>query len=944
MENFEKYSFIFSTNATYIKELYQKFLHNPASIDQSWSEFFTEIGDNINSLIDDYQGASWRKSKLQVVGAAPIAKPSKQDKSKQIISDHNLRCQALINAYRKDGHNCANLDPLGLQTPEHSPSISPEFHGITDQDLGKTIKLEKEQQFNNLKINEAIGKLQQVYCDNIAYEFSHVIDNDERNWLYQQIENQTTNISSITNQDKLAALDHLHNAASFEQMLHKKFPGAKRFSVEGGDVVMASIEQIISQSATYKVNNIEIGMAHRGRLNILVNVMDKPVEQMIAEFMGKSGIPAEFNAQGDVKYHMGYSADRNVADHPIHLSLAYNPSHLEAANSVVMGKVRAKQDLEADTTRSNSLPIIIHGDAAMMGQGTVAETFNMAYTQGYFVGGSLHIVINNQVGFTANPDDSRSSKYCSDIAKIIAAPIIHVNGEDVAANLFAAKLATDYRQKFSKDIVIDICCYRKYGHNEGDEPNYTQPTMYEKIRKMQSLDQKYGTELIQSGIITSEEFAARTKQRHDYLETEFVKADKFIAVKPHAFSAKWSGLTTKTKAKNTNPETGLPLKLLKQLGSKLVHYPDDFPINKKIAKQYLVKKKIMDSGEKLDWSLGEALGFASLVNEQHPVRITGQDAGRGTFSHRHSVLHGSDGTSKYLPLNNISEKQAAFEVHDSVLSEFSILGFEHGYSLSNPNCLAIWEAQFGDFANGAQTIFDQFITSSEAKWLRMSGLVVLLPHGFEGQGPEHSSARLERYLQSCADENIQVANITNPANLFHIFRRQLHRDFRKPLIIMTPKSLLRHKLAVSNLADFAEGTKFQSIISEQKKLAAHKKIKKVIFCSGKIYYDLFEAREKEKINDIAIIRIEELYPFPETEITKELKKYPNAEIIWCQEEPENMGAWHYIDRRLEKTMIAAKTKSKRPLCISRKEAASPATGYMSVHIAEQQELLKKALS
>ncbi len=735
----------------------------------------------------------------------------------------------------------------------------------------------------------------------------------------------------------------MHRANSFEQLLHKKFPGAKRFSVEGGEAIIPALEKIIELAGLAKINDLELGMAHRGRLNVLTNICGKPYDQMIAEFKGASSIPSEYNASGDVKYHMGYSMDREFGEHKLHVALAYNPSHLEAVNSVVAGKVRAKQDLEQDESRKNTLAVLIHGDAAFMGQGTVAECLNMAYVDAYNIGGTIHFIINNQVGFTANNQDSRSTRYSSDLAKFIEAPILHVNGEDIEAVIYDCLIAFDYRQKFGKDIVIDLICYRKYGHNEGDEPNYTQPIMYNIIKNMQPIDEKYALKLINEQVITASEYNQLKDNRSKILEKAFLDSDKFIATKPHAFSAKWSGLTTKEKSKQIAPKTGLSKNKLSTILDHLLSYPDNFNIHPKIAKQYAAKKKIFAEGTHIDWALGESLAYASLLDEGYPVRITGQDAKRGTFSHRHSVLRDIKTEAEYIPLNHLSEKQAKYVAADSVLSEYAVLGFEYGYSLSNPHSLTIWEAQFGDFANGCQIMFDQFIASGETKWLRLSGLVMLLPHGYEGQGPEHSSARLERYLQACAEDNIQVANITTPANFFHILRRQIHRNYRKPLIVMSPKSLLRHKLATSKIAEMDKAAEFKPVIAETDQLDADKKIKKVIFCSGKIYYDLYEARAEAKINNIAIIRIEELYPYPDAAIVKLLKKYNNAEIIWCQEEPENMGAWHFIDRRLENSMVKANIKATRPIYIGRKPAASPATGYMSVHVSEQKTIINNAL-
>ena len=940
----ENSTFIFSSNTTFIQEMYRKYLQNPESVDTAWQEYFAEIGDDMLGLSSDFD-----KHDMQVIGAVDQEQEAKKAKSPKkdpalLGSGLEYKIARLINRYRRYGHYSADLDPLGLTKREFPQVLSHEFHDIKTSDANSKLELKFEPNFSGKNVAQITQKLQQVYANKLAYEFEYISDINEKLWLRQQIEADGQDLQIINADEKKSALKHLNRAASFEQLLHKKFPGAKRFSVEGGDAIIPALEQIISLAGEAKLADIELGMAHRGRLNVLTNICGKPYDQMIAEFKGASSIPAEFNASGDVKYHMGASMDREFGEHKLHVALAYNPSHLEAVNSVVMGKVRAKQDYGNDIERNKNLAVIIHGDAAIMGQGSVAETFNMAYVDAYNIGGTIHFIVNNQIGFTARQSDSRSTRYASDIAKFIEAPIIHVNGEDVEAVLYACKLAFAYRQQFSKDIIIDIICYRKYGHNEGDEPNYTNPLMYQVIKKMQSLDEKYGQKLIAEKIISEAEFAELKAERAKELEAAFQKSDDFVAEKPHAFSDRWQGLTTKVKAKDLSKKTGIAKAELGKTLEQLLTVPEDFAANKKILKQLQAKKDIFKEGKHLDWALGESLAYATLLKEGYPVRITGQDAKRGTFSHRHSVLRDSNTEAEYIPLNHLSADQAKYEAADSVLSEYAVLGFEYGYSLANPHTLTIWEAQFGDFANGAQIIFDQFIASGEAKWLRLSGLVMLLPHGYEGQGPEHSSARLERCLQACAEDNMQVANVTTPANFFHILRRQLHRDFRKPLIIMSPKSLLRHKLATSTIADLDKDTEFLPVISETEKLVAADQVKKLIFCTGKIYYDLYEERAKLKKNDIALVRIEELYPLAEQQIIVELKKYANAEIIWCQEEPENMGAWQYIDRPLEKLILAAKVKAKRANYVGRKPAASPATGYNSVHQAEQKAILAKALS
>jgi 2-oxoglutarate dehydrogenase E1 component len=940
--------FIFSGNAIFIQEMYRKFLQNPEAVSQEWQEYFANVGDQLNDLASDYDGAPWKRKDLKVIGAKDPnqakQKTQTKDKSLELVGD-NLEYKAarLINRFRRYGHLIATLDPLGLTKKEYPDVLTTEFHDLKETELDDKVSLEFEPHFTGKTINEILKKLHRTYSYTIAFEFEYISSIEEKMWFRRCLETREYPAAGIAKEDKISALNHLHRAVSFEQTLHKKFPGTKRFSVEGGEAIIPALEKIIDLSGKSGVDNIEIGMAHRGRLNVLTNICEKPYDQMIAEFKGTSSIPSKYEASGDVKYHMGYSCDRAFGKHKTHVSLAYNPSHLEAVNPVVFGKVRAKQEQHGDVDKKKNIPILIHGDAAMMGQGIVAEGFNMAYVDAYNVGGTIHFIVNNQIGFTANRTDSRSTKYASDVAKFIDAPIIHVNGEDVDNVITACEIAFDYRQKFGKDIVIDIVCYRKYGHNEGDEPNYTQPIMYGIIKKMKSLDEIYAAQLESEGVFSSEEYKKLKADRAAVLEDAYKKSDKFEAVDFQTLSHNWTDILPKYMAKKHNPETGVAIKDLSKTLDQLLTIPDSFKANSKIVKQFQVKKDVFNKDKKIDWALGESLAFATLLTENNPIRITGQDAKRGTFSHRHSVLRDSGSEEEYIPLNHLQEKQAKYYVADSVLSEYGVLGFEYGYSLSNPSALTIWEAQFGDFSNGAQIMIDQFITSGETKWLRMSGLVMLLPHAYEGQGPEHSSARLERYLQSCAEDNIQVANCTTPANFFHILRRQIHRDFRKPLVIMSPKSLLRHKLAVSDISELDKGTSFKPVLAETEKLVADEKVKKVVLCSGKVYYDLLDARTEMKINDVALLRVEELYPFPEELVVQELKKYKNAEVVWCQEEPENMGAWNFIDRRLEAACLKAKSKSSRPQFVGRVAAASPATGYASVHNREQKKLIEEAL-
>ena len=941
---FAKTSSFFSANIVFINELYQKFLQNPTSIDASWASFFTENSDEVESILSDYRGPSWGSRNMKIIGSEDFdissltkkeapKKDAKPGSNNNSAKDLEIRISNLISTYKKFGHLAANLDPLGLTVVNSVSELDPKNHDIQTEDL------EKEVSFNGqkAKIAQIISHLNFVYANKVGAEFDYISDSSQKNWIANEVEKALT--SSLNKEEKNKILKEVIRTERFEQFLHKRFPGAKRFSVEGGDSSINAVEKIIDSSAKSGVKKIVIGMAHRGRLNTLTGIMGKPYHQMIAEFQGTPGIPENITKSGDVKYHMGYASSREIAGNKIDLSLAFNPSHLEAVNSVVAGRIRAKQDIFGDSERSKALAILIHGDAAFAGQGSVAENLVMNGTSGYNTGGVIHIIVNNQIGFTANPKDSRSTIYASDLAKSIDAPIFHVNGDDVEAVVKISDVISRFRQKFKKDVVLDVICYRKYGHNEGDEPLYTQPVMYSKIKNHPSLEKLYSQKLISEGSVSEADYQKLAKEFDDHLSKEFDKAASYKPKEADWLKGDWSEIKD---GDSSIPKTEIDQKTLQKLIAKTTEIPSGFNANPKIIRQLEARKEAVSAGENIDWGCAESLAFASLLNEGFPVRITGQDSGRGTFSHRHSILHDAENGNRHSIFSTFSAS-AKYEVHDSVLSEYGVLGFEYGYSLSMPNGLTIWEAQFGDFANGAQIIFDQFIASSEVKWLRKSGLVMLLPHGFEGQGPEHSSARLERYLQACADENLRVCNITNPANFFHALRRQVHGKDRKPLVVMSPKSLLRHKLAVSSLSEFSN-LKFRPLIEEVSKISSADKVRKIIICSGKVYYDLFEARESKKIKDVAIIRLEQLYPFPKEELKSELKKYKNSEVIWCQEEPKNMGAWKFVDELIEDALVEIKHKTSRPKYVGRVSCASPATGYASYHAKEQKKLIDEALS
>ncbi|MBM3590632.1 MAG: 2-oxoglutarate dehydrogenase E1 component [Alphaproteobacteria bacterium] len=934
---------LFSANIVFINELYQKYLQNPQAVDSSWAEFFAQNHDEIKSILADYNGPSWGKRNLKVIGSPDfdissnsskeIAK--KDGKTTNLIASKDLevRLKILIANYRRFGHLASNLDPLGLTSPQYVHEIDLKNNDIDSSDLEKELNLNGQK----TKLSQLVANLNHIYCNSVGCEFEHIGDLKQKEWFANQVESIA--FTELSKAEKHKVLQEIIRSERFEQFLHKRFPGAKRFSIEGGEASICAVEKIIQESARSGVKKIIIGMAHRGRLNTLTGVLGKPYHRLVAEFQGTPSIPENITKSGDVKYHMGYSSTRNIDGKNIDLSLAFNPSHLEAVNVVVAGRVRATQDLLGDASRTQALALLIHGDAAFAGQGSVAESLVMNGTAGYDTGGVIHIIINNQIGFTANPTDSRSTQYASDLAKSIDAPIFHVNGDDVEAVVKIAGLISQYRQIFKKDVVLDVVCYRKYGHNEGDEPLYTQPIMYSKIKDHPSLEKIYSQKLLNESTISQAEYDKMVADFEAHLNHEFNQASSYKALEPDWLKGEWQNIKD---GDSSIPKTAVSDKILKDLIAKITSIPQGFNVNPKILRQLEAKKQVVEDGKDIDWGTAESLAFASLIAEGKAVRITGQDAGRGTFSHRHSILHDAKTGQRHNIFAPISH-EAHFEVHDSVLSEYGVMGFEYGYSLSAPDILTIWEAQFGDFANGAQIIFDQFVASSEVKWLRKSGLVMLLPHGFEGQGPEHSSARLERYLQACADNNLRVVNITNPANFFHALRRQIRGQDRKPLVVMSPKSLLRHKLAVSNLSEFTQEN-FKTIIPESQKLVSDDKIKKVVLCSGKVYYDLFEAREAKKINDIALIRLEQLYPFPSQELGLELKKYKNAEIIWCQEEPKNMGAWKFVDDLIEEILITIKHKNSRPKYVGRIACASPATGYGSYHAREQKVLIDQALS
>lgn len=949
--NFKETSALFGTNSVFMEEIYEHYLQNPSNVDESWQAFFKEMGDSLSVLEQDNQGASWAPRKTKVVGAKPelekAAAPKNASASKadlQKACRDSINALMLIRAYKVRGNLLADLDPLGLEGQRSHPDLDPTTYGFTDDDYDHPIFLNGNMGLESATLRELIALLKSTYASRIGVEFMHIPALEQRDWIASRIEH-IKGRPTLTDNEKRTLLEDIVKVELFEQFLHKKFPGAKRFSAEGGEAVFASMEKMIETAAAHGVREVVIGMPHRGRLNVLTKVMDRRYASMLAEFQGKQAhISEDIDASGDVKYHQGASSDRDFDGNKIHLSLSANPSHLEAVNPVVVGRVRAKQDQFEDTKRRQVMGLLMHGDASFAGQGVVQETLALSDLDGYTTGGTVHVIVNNQIGFTTSPRNARKSPYPTDVAKGSHAPIFHVNGDDPEAVAFVSKLAVEFRQEFGVDVVVDVFCYRRYGHNEGDEPFFTQPIMYERIKNHPTPMAVYAKRLIDEGTVSKDDFEQMKQQFNGFLEEEYKIAQDYGSDEADWLKGSWEGLKKAQRGVKKSVDTGVDADVLKELGHKLATYPEDFNIHRKLVKQLNAKKEMVDSGEGIDWAMGEGLAYASLLAEGVPVRLSGQDCERGTFSHRHSVLNDQKDESTFTPLNHVSEEQAYYEVINSNLSEFAVLGFEYGYSLAEPKALVLWEAQFGDFANEAQVIFDQFISSSEIKWLRFSGITCLLPHGYEGQGPEHSSARLERFLQLCAEDNMQVVNCTTPANFFHALRRQVKHDFRKPLIVMTPKSLLRHKKCVSHLNELTTGSSFNLIIGETEKLVADSKVRKVVICSGKVYYDLLEARKEKGINDVALIRLEQYYPYPEELLANKLKRYKNADVAWCQEEPKNMGAWVFLDRRLEASIEKANIKARRPSYAGRKATASPAAGYAKIHHKEQAALIDEALS
>ncbi|BDG74651.1 2-oxoglutarate dehydrogenase E1 component [Roseomonas fluvialis] len=945
-------------NAAYLADLYARWAEKPDSVDPSMAELFAALNDEARAVLTDATGASWAPRIRGAFGPdpetpapaarratdAPAVQAATAEAARRQVLD-SLRALMLIRSYRVRGHLEAQLDPLGLTAPKAHPELDPKTYGFTEADMDRPIFLDFVLGKESATLREIMAICRASYCGPIGVEFMHIQDPDQKSWIQRRIEGAPwlTAFDAATKKELLADLT---KAEGFEAFCAKKFVGTKRFGLEGGESTIPALEAVIETAAAGGVKEIAIGMAHRGRLNVLVNVVKKPYVQVFSEFKGVGANPDDVQGSGDVKYHLGTSTDMEIGGHMVHLSLQPNPSHLEAVNPVVAGKVRARQDMAGDTKgRRSVMGILLHGDAAFAGQGVVYETLAMSQLIGYRTGGTVHIVTNNQIGFTTVAAHAYSGLYCTDVAKAIQAPILHVNGDDPEAVLFCARMAAEFRMTFGADIVLDIVCYRRHGHNESDEPAFTQPIMYNRIKEMRTTRTLYAEKLAREGSLAAEDSKAMYDAFNATLEDAFQAAQSFRPNKADWLEGHWSGLKSATAGEEVEKlhETAVPLDTLREVGGALCRVPADFGVNPKIARQLEAKKQSIETGEGIDWATGEALAFGTLLLEGHRVRLSGEDVQRGTFSHRHAYLIDQATQAEYVPLNNIRAGQPKFEAFNSLLAEFGVLGFDYGYTLADPQTLVLWEGQFGDFANGAQVIIDQFIASGETKWLRMSGLVMLLPHGYEGQGPEHSSARLERYLQLCAERNMRVCNFTTPANYFHALRRQLKANYRKPLVLMTPKSLLRHKLAVSSLSEFGPGSAFRYVIPEIDAIAPEEKVKRVVLCTGKVYYDLLAERREKAIDDVAIVRVEQMFPFPANSLAKALAPYRNAEVVWCQEEPENMGAWTFMDRRIEKVLRTLDIAAKRPDYVGREDAASPATGLARIHAQQQEALVRSAL-
>jgi len=978
-------SFLQGANALYLEQMAAAYSKDPFSVPESWRNFFAAMGDAPAETAHAATGPAWKRSDWprqangemvsalgdigpdeaamvdKVAAHVEKTKPQAAPADVRAATQASIRAIMMIRAYRMRGHLAADMDPLGLTDFGPQPELDPATYGFAGAALDEDVFIDGYLGLETATPRQMLDILKRTYCGPVGVEFMHISNPQEKAWLQERFEGPDKDIS-FTAEGKKAILSKLIETERFEQFLHKRYPGTKRFGADGAEAMVPALEQVIKRGGAMGVEDIIIGMPHRGRLNILAAVMGKPYHQIFHEFQGGNTQGEDEFGSGDVKYHLGASSDREFDGNTVHLSLTANPSHLEAVDPVVLGKARAKQEencrKEPGTPRMNVLPLLLHGDAAFAGQGIVTECLGLSGLRGHKTGGAIHFIVNNQIGFTTDPKDSRSSPYPSDVALMVQAPIFHVNGDDPEAVVHATKIATEYRQLFGKDVVIDMICYRRYGHNEGDDPTFTQPIMYRIIKDLPPVKKKYQDRLIAEGTISAAEAEAMENEFDTFLDREFEAGKEFEPKSADWLDGRWSGLGL-PEGDDRRGETSATTESLTAVGMAMTEIPDGVNIHRTLKRVIDNRRKMIETGKGIDWATAEHLAFGTLVTEGFPVRLSGQDCGRGTFSQRHSHIIDQQTEERYTPLNHLSDDQKKYEVIDSMLSEEAVLGFEYGYSLSAPNTLTMWEAQFGDFTNGAQVIIDQFISSGERKWLRMSGLVMLLPHGYEGQGPEHSSARPERFLQLCAEDNMQVANCSTPANYFHILRRQIHRNFRKPLVIMTPKSLLRHKRCVSSLKAMGPGSTFHRVLWDdadpvkknqgeishtEMTLKPDDQIRRVVLCTGKVYYDLLERREEKGVDDVYILRTEQLYPFPFRALLEEMARFPNAEVVWCQEEPRNMGYWTFMEPNIEFVLTKVAGETKRPSYVGRPPTASTATGIASKHKEQQDALVEEALS
>ena len=941
MQQSRSNSYLFGGNAPYVEEMYEAYLDNPGSVPDNWRTYFDalqHVPATDGSEARDVAHAPVIESFAQRAKANAFA--AKASSADLAVARKQVHVQSLIAAYRFLGNRWAELDPLKRQERPKIPELDPAFYDLTESDMDMSFSAANTYfGGETMTLRQIVQALRETYCSSIGSEFMHGSDPAEKRWWQERLE-KARGKPNFSADEKKHILDRLTAAEGLERYLHTKYVGQKRFSLEGGDSFIAAMDELIQRAGARGVQEIVIGMAHRGRLNVLVNTLGKMPADLFAEFEHKA---AEDLPAGDVKYHQGFSSDVPTPGGPVHLSLAFNPSHLEIVNPVVEGSVRARQDRRGDTVGAQVLPVLVHGDAAFGGQGVVQETLAMAQTRGYRTGGTVHIVINNQIGFTtSDPRDSRSTLYCTDVVKMIEAPVLHVNGDDPEAVVLCTQLALDYRQEFNKDVVVDIVCFRKLGHNEQDTPALTQPLMYKKIAAHPGTRKLYGDKLVAQNVLPAEGPDAMAKAYRAAMDEGRHTVDPVLTNFKSKFATDWSPFLGKKWTDSC--DTAIPVSEWKRLAEKLTTIPKDFAAHNLVQKLY-ADRAAMGRGEtNVDWGMGESMAYASLVASGYPVRLSGEDSGRGTFTHRHAVLHDQNRSNWdegiYTPLQNVADGQAPFTVIDSILSEEAVLGFEYGYAAAEPHTLTIWEAQFGDFVNGAQVVIDQFIASGEVKWGRSNGLTMLLPHGYEGQGPEHSSARLERFMQLAADNNMQIVQPTTASQIFHVLRRQMLRMFRKPLVVMTPKSLLRAKDATSPLSDFTKG-EFKTVIGEQDAGVVGEKVKRIVVCSGKVYYDLVRKREEKKSSDVAIVRVEQLYPFPHKAFAAELKKYPQAtDLVWCQDEPQNQGAWFFVQHYVHENM----SEGQKLGYAGRPASASPACGYAHLHQEQQKALLDQAFA